>query len=110
MDGMAVAPFLEFATSSVSDRRWVVEVVHFVVVHVDQLRHPSARHKIDLSVGQFLERKFVKIFHLSLLLCFALAGVRDVVHGRCDSRHTNFSRSTYPRVSAPVSEHLPERP
>lgn len=42
MDGMAVAPFLEFATSSVSDRRWVVEVVHFVVVHVDQLRHPSA--------------------------------------------------------------------
>ena len=49
MDGMAVAPFLEFATSSVSDRRRVVEVVHVVVVHVNQLRHPSARHKIEFS-------------------------------------------------------------
>jgi hypothetical protein len=53
---------------------------------VNQLRHPSAGHKIEFVVGRFLDSEFVKIFHLSLLLV-ALAGVPDVVRGRCDSHH-----------------------
>jgi hypothetical protein len=63
-------PFCGTATtSSVSDRRRVIEVVQIFVVNVNLLRTPgSAGHKFEFVDGHFVASEFVKLFHLSPLL------------------------------------------